>query len=301
MIKGLEILDFIKSDGTVYPLQSPPSRLVISNTGWGKPGDALSTTSGPYQHGVSPVSFRLIPRTIQISLQHTYANRSDYWSGRSQLLSQLSINNASPNAPVTGVLRLKYYENDLVKTRCLDVFLKNGLVYEQPENWQGFSIVENLEFEAENPIIYDPAVKTSTINSFTASLILPMTFPFVLGGYYGTSAITYTGTWESFPTIAVAGPATDFFIENLSTGAIIRLSYTISVGETVTFNLSYDSKTITNNFGQNLLPYLRGTDLTVFSLSHLVTGGINNFLVYLDGYAASTSIVLSYYNRYYGI
>lgn len=303
MIKDLEIIEFIKSDGTVYPLQSPPSRLVLSNTGWGKPADVFSVSSGPYQHGDTPISYRLSPRTIQMSIQHLYRNKQEYWAGRSTLLSQLGVNNASPNAPIKGTLRRKYYQDDLVKTRCLDVFLKNGLVYEKSEDWQGFSVIENLEFLANNPVIYDPATKTSVISSFSPALVLPFTFPFILGMSYGTVTITYTGTWESYPTLTIVGPATDFYIENVSTGSALRLSYPISAGETVTFNLSYDTKTVTNNLNDNLLPYIRNSDLESFALQYakIVTGGINSIYVALDGYAPVTTVTLSYTDKYYGI
>lgn len=294
-----ELLDFVKSDGTVYPLHSPPSRMVLSNIGWGKPGETFSKSSGPFQHGETPVSYRLSPRVVQLSVRHKFRTRQEYWAGRSSLLAELGINNASPNAPTKGVLRRKYYQDNLVKTRCLDVFLKNGLVFEQPEGWQEYSLVENLEFIADNPVIYDPLLKTSTISSFSASLVLPVTFPFILGSYYGSSTITYTGTWESYPTITVVGPATDFYIENLSTGAKIRLFYNVSAGETVTFDLSYDTKTVTNNLGQNLAEYLRDSDLSEFCITHLVSS--NLFLVSVDAYGTGTSVTLSYYNRYYGI
>jgi hypothetical protein len=303
MAKPNEFLDFIRSDGRVFPLQSPPSRLVLSNTGWGKPGENFSTSVGAYQHGSSPISYRLNPRTIQVAVSHRFKSRAAYWSGRSELLSQMGLNNANPNTPIEGVLRRKYYEDDLVKTRCLDVFLRNGLVYERPEAYQEFSIVENLEFVANNPIVYDPSAKTGTISTFTSSLVLPAPFPIVLGAYYGTRTITYIGTWESYPTITVVGPATDFYIQNLTTGAEIRLNYAISAGETVTFDLSYDKKLVYNNFGISLMPYIIESDLDQFAIlpSIQVTGGTNNFYVTLDGYAGSTLITLTYYNRYYGV
>lgn len=303
MAKMTELVDFIRSDGVVFPLQSPPSRFLLSNTGWGKPGETFSYSSGAFQHGESPISYRLSPRTISMAVSHRFKDRSEYWAGRSTLLSQMGLNNAGSNSPTEGTLRIKYYQDNLVKTRCLDVFLRNGLGYEKNDGWQEFSIVESLEFVAPDPVVYDPAIKTSTINTFSASLILPVTFPFILGAYYGSSTITYAGTWESYPTIAVTGPATDFYIENVTTGAKIRLNYSISAGETVTFDLSYDKKLVYNNFGISLTEFVRDSDLDQFALlpSIQVTGGINSIYVSLDGYAAATSAVLTYYDRYYGI
>lgn len=297
-------IQFIKSDGTVYNLHSMPTRAVRSMTGWGKPPEAWHEIAGPFQHGTTYVSYRLQPRTITLDLLHKYCSRSELYAGRSTLLDQMGIMNASPNAPVEGVLRWRYIQNDLYKVRDLDVYLSRGLGFQPLEAWRSWAVQESMEFIAPNPIIYEPVNRTLTINSFTSGLVLPVVFPFVLGAMVGTGSITYAGTWESYPTITITGPAVGVYIENSTTGNIIRLDYTVSAGETVTITLDYNYKTCSNQLGTNLLQYIStDSDMGDFAIQHdnIVTGGINNFTVYTIGATASTSIVLTYKNRYYGI
>lgn len=297
-------IQFIKSDGTIYQLHSPPTRAVRSMTGWGKPPEQWHEMSGPFQHGSTYVSYRLQPRTVALELLHQYCSRSELYAGRSTLLDQMGIMNASPNAPVPGVLRWRYIQNDLYVVRDLDVYTARGLGFQPLDGWRSWAVQEGMEFIAPNPVIYEPVDRTLTINSFTSGLVLPVVFPFVLGAMVGTGSITYTGTWESYPIITITGPAVGVYVENSTTGRIIRLDYTVSAGETVTITLEYNRKTCVNQLGTNLLQYISDdSDMGDFAIQHdnIVTGGINNFTVYTIGATASTSIVLTYKNRYYGI
>lgn len=297
-------IQFIKSDGTVYNLHSMPTRAVRGMTGWGKPPEAWHEISGPFQHGTTRVSYRLQPRTITLDLLHKYCSRSELYSGRSVLLDQMGLNNASPNAPLEGVLRWRYIENELYKVRDLDVYLSRGLGFQPLEAWRNWAVQESLEFIASNPVIYEPVNRTSTISTFTSTLRYPVTFPFVLGAVYGTSTVVYGGTWESFPTITVTGPASDLYIINSTTGSFIRLMYTVSLGETVTITLAYNNRAVTNNLGRNLLGYV-SDDSTFgdFNLQpdNIVAGGSNVLGVWLTGDSATTSVVFTYKNRYYGV
>lgn len=303
-VKSWEELQFVKSDGTVYNLIAPPTRNVLNMEGWGKPPERFHTISGPYQQGDSVISYRLKPRTISLELVNREPSRDEWMYRRSQLLDQMGINNASPNSPVPGVLRWHFIQDNTYKIRALDVFLTRGLVYTPLSDWRSHSLVESLEFTANNPIVYDPTVKTLTINSFTSQLRFNMTYPFVLGTSVGSGNITYVGTWESYPTIIITGPAGGIYIENVTTGKKLRLDYTVSIGETVTITLTYENKTIVNDLGQSLINYLsEDSDLVDFSLqsSNIVSGGINSFYVYLSGPGATTSVVFSYTDKYYGV
>lgn len=299
-----ELIQFIKSDGTVFDLNSPPSRGILNMSGWGKPPDERHTISGPYQHGETMVSYRLKPRPISMDIVHKYTSRSELLAGRSNLLNQMGLNNASSNAPVAGTLRWEFFENGVHKIRCLDVFLSKGLGFTPLNGWREWTVAEGLEFTAHNPVVYDPTDRTSVISTYTATLIFPVTFPFVLGTSYGTSTITYTGTWEDHPTITITGPAVGIYIENLGTGKKIRLDYTISLGETVTLVLGYNNITVTNNLNDDLLSYVSDdSDLGEFSILYdpVLTGGTNIIVVYTIGATATTTFTFTYHNRYYGI
>lgn len=299
-----EEIQFIKSDGTVYDLHSPPVRAVMNMTGWGKPPETNYTTTGPFQHGQTWISYRLNPRTISLELAHKYCSRSEWHTGRSTLLEQMGLNNSSPNSPLHGVLRWAYVENEVYITRDLDVRLARGLGFTPLNSWREWSVLESMEFVADNPIIYDPISTSSAITTFTSALRFPITFPFFLGCEWGSATITYEGTWETYPTITITGPAAGVYIENESTSKLIRLDYSISLGETVTIVLSYNTKTVTNNLGQNLMEYItEDSNLGEFTLQPdpIVTGGDNDILVIVMGNTAATSVTLTYYDRFYGI
>jgi hypothetical protein len=273
-------------------------------TGWGKPPEQIHTIAGPYQHGNSVLSYRLTPRTISMELVTRECSRDEWFNRRSRLLDQMGLNNALPNAPVPGVLRWHFIENNVYKRRDLDVFLTRGLAYEPLSNWRSHSLVENLEFTANNPVIYDPTPKSSVISTWTDELIFPATFPIVLGASYGTVSITYAGTWESFPTIVIAGPASGIYIENVSTGYFLRLDYNISVGETVTITLTYNARSVINNLGQSLIEHMsEDSSLGNFTLQtdEIVAGGVNIFYVYTISPDTTTRVTLNYLDRYYGI
>jgi hypothetical protein len=299
-----ESIQFIKSDGTVYELNSPPSRGVLDMTGWGKPNEQFDMITGPFQHGETPLGYRLSPRSITLTLVHAYCSRTELLNGRSTLLDQMGINNASPNSPVAGTLRWAYQVGNTYVTRDLKVFLRKGFGFAPLDGWQNWAVIESIEFYAPDPTIYDPAVKTTTINTFTATLTYPMTFPFTLGSHVGTATIAYTGTWETYPIIRATGPLATVEIVNATTGKKIELDYILSLGEYVDFDLNYGQKTVLNNFGMDVSGYVLDTsDLADFSIVHdpVVAGGNNVINVYTIAATTGSAVSLAYYNRYYGI
>lgn len=294
---------FITPDGETFSLHVPPDRAVSNAEGWGHAPVNYKTTAGPYQHGESIVGSRLEPRSVTLTHRWNGCSRSEFWNHRGSILNTLRTSRTDYNNPVPGILRRIYFENGTRKIRDLDCALVAGLGFTTLPGSQLFDYQETLEFLAWNPIIYDPTLQTSTISSWTGSLILPFTFPFVLGCYYGSVNITYNGTWEELPTIEIDGPANDVYIENQDIGRGFGLDYHISTGETVTIDLSYAEKTITNNFGVNLIEHLTNDDLGEFSLqpAPLVTGGVNTIWVSLFGQTTDTEVRVKYYNRYIGI
>jgi hypothetical protein len=297
-----QLISYIYGDESIY-LHSPPSRVIVNMSGWGNPNSNVRSISTPYQHGETVVSYRLTPRTITLDLIYKGKSRSDWYDERSKLIDRMGLNNTFPNLPSLGTLRWEFLQNDVYVTRDLDCYLNRGLRYDNSLHWHEHGIRENLEFIALDPTIYDPLQVTETIDSFTEELILPMEFPFVLGTDVGTATITYTGTWTSYPIIEIDGPTEDFYLENTATGSILRLDYFISTGETVTFDLTPGSRSVTNQLGTNLIQYILDSDLNTFAIEHdpIVAGGVNTFLMYLINTGATTEVRINYFNRYYGI
>lgn len=294
---------YISPDGLTLNLHDPPTRTVLEMEGWGMSPAEISTTAGPFQHGVSPVSVRLAPRTIRAVVRHNGNCRNKYWEIRSNLINRLRLNRSSVNLPEPGQLRHIYFCDGTKYVRDMDVMLTGGAVFNETRHWDAYSVQEELQFVAHNPVLYDPTAHTTTLASWTGALVLPFTFPFLLGTSYASTTINYVGTWESYPTISITGPARDPFIYNTTTEKKIGLAYDIVGGETVTFNLGYDQKTVSNNFGQSLNGYISAnSDMSDFCIQPepLVTSGTNVIRVYIGNYTSHTSASLTYYDRFVG-
>ncbi len=307
--KVVDLLQFITPDGNKYDLHNVPKRAVTLVEGFGLPPQVINSTSGPYQHGEDVLSYRLSPREVNVTIRHNACSKDAYWTYRDTLIDTLGLQRTDPNNPTEGTLRRIYYINGVRKTRDLKVLLTGGLKYVAPPNdrWDQWGINEELVFKAHNPILYDPTQITSTISTFTSTLRFPFTWPFVLGNFSGSATINYAGTWYEFPTIEIVGPATDITIHNITTDKYIRLSGTISAGETVTINLTYGAKTVTGQYGEDLMGYVTPeSNLGDFCLMHdpLVSNGTNVINVYtLDASSSApvTTVRIKYYNRYIGI
>ncbi len=120
--------------------------------------------------------------------------------------------------------------------------------------------------------------------------------------------IIYEGTWNAFPTIDVTGPWDNFTITNGATLETLDFGYNIAAGETVTFDLAYGVKSVTNQSGTNLIGSLStDSDLASFHLTpdaEVTTGladGVNPMTVTGTNLDENSILVLSWYTRYIGI
>jgi hypothetical protein len=116
---------------------------------------------------------------------------------------------------------------------------------------------------------------------------------------------TYTGTWQTFPLIYITGPMQGPVIRNLSTGEYIALDYSVSGGEVVTITLDYGNKTVTNNFGVNLIGIVTSdSDLATFHIAPAPEAVHGENIIRVIGGGAIigvTKVELWYYTRYIGI
>ena len=120
--------------------------------------------------------------------------------------------------------------------------------------------------------------------------------------------ITYLGTWNSFPTLEVTGPWDNFTITNGATLETLDFGYNISAEETVTFDLAYGVKSVTNQNGTNLIGSLStDSDLATFHFTadaEITTGladGVNPIAVTGNNLTGNSSLVISWFTRYIGI
>jgi hypothetical protein len=309
-----EKIQYISPDGVVFDLQDPPDRHVLLYEGDGMADMDYGTTSGPYQHGDTVTEVRLVPRTIDVVIRQNGCDRDAYWEIRTLVDNMLRPNRTDMNAPIPGVLRRVTNDGTV---RDLDVFVSKGPTYTWSHGgWDEFSISESLRFTAHNPVLYDPVELYATlVNLFVfppthIDLVFPMQFPFFFGGPQGSIveqsiAITYLGNWESYPTIRVQGPATDFKIVHQQLGDMISFAgYTIAEDEFITIDLNYARKTVMSSLGGSWLGKVSDdSTLTAFRIEAdpVVPGGLNTFDVSLTQGNISTQVIMFYKNRFEGL
>lgn len=299
-----QLIQYIRPDGTIINLNSPPRRLARNMSGWGYPPLNIHQIAGPYQHGTSVLGYRFQPRTITLDLMFTGVSRHEWWGERTKLISRMGLQTTNPNYTELGTLRWEYVENSVIKQRDVDCYLNRGLLYSPNPQWREWGLVESLEFVAADPIIYDPTQVTVTVGPYVEQLVLPMEFPFILGVIGATESITYTGSWATFPIIEVDGPTNGVYIENSTLEYNIRMDYFIDTGVTVTFDLSLGAKTVTDNLGNNLINYVSpDSNLAQFVIEQdpFAPGGLNDFIIYLSDTDTPTEVRIKYYTRYIGI
>lgn len=291
-------LEFVTADGEKYKFDAHPSKMQWNLSGFGLSSYEIQTTQHPYQHGLTPLSYRLGTRNINLTLRHSGCTWDAYRANRISFVEAFRINRSNPLVP--GTLWYTYLVNGDKTVRCVDCILNlSESLFTSLPGWQLYTFQENLTFTCYDPILYDPTLASSTISTFTSTLILPVTFPFTLGCVTGSANITYTGTWETPLTIVITGPAYYVTLIHRETGARINLNYAISSGETVTIDCK--EVTVVNNYGDNLFTYLVNSDIINFGIQPSPLVSANHIDAYLIGNTATTSISLRYYNRYIGI
>jgi hypothetical protein len=247
--------------------------------------------TGPFQHGKTIYDYRLEPRIIQLVFRENAQNRQGYWDVRANILNFLRINRQSTTGFNLGTLR-KITPNGA--KRDINVIVEQGPEFRAREvgRWDEWSILETVRFIAPDPTFYDPAVVSAT---HVAG-----------GGAIADFAITYPGTWLAYPSIVVTGPIDDLVITNVETGEVLDLTgYILAAGRTITFDLTFGQKTVTESVAGNIIGFLTDdSDLTTFHLATdpEVAGGLNTIEV--AGSAINngvTSVQFDYYTRYIGI
>lgn len=306
-MRQVEFDHYIAPDGKVYNFHNLDDRFLMSFEGMGMPTVEYIEQQGPFQHGVSLLDYRLQKRIIQYVHRRNTCDRQTLWETRWDILDALRPNRQVLNSFALGKLRKRLPGGYL---RDIDVSIENGPTFgaRDLESWDEFGFTETIRFIAPDPTFYDPTLRTATWSiSITNRLVFPETFPFLFESSVidNDIAITYPGTWLSFPTIVITGPMKGPIITNETTGEKIHLQYDISSGETVTINLAFGNKTVVNNHNVNLIGLIStDSDTTTFHIAPdpEAAGGINTFNVVAGGgLAGVSSVVMTYYDRYIGI
>lgn len=299
----------------VYRFGNRPDRILQSFTGMGMPGITYITQSGPNQPGETILSFALEPRYIQyVHARAGACDRQEYWENRQNIGTLLSPARQSATATRYELGRLRVVLPNGAM-RDIDAVIQDGplFVARDPSRWMETTFIETLRFRCPDPTWYDPVrVDTTWGIEIYAGLIFyeatdypnHLTFPdnalFGADAVYASTDITYTGTWFGYPTITITGPIAAPNVQNVTLSQKIALDYDVAAGEIVTINTTYGRKSVTNNFGDNLIGTLTNDSSLEFFLAHdpWATGGVNQLTCSGSGATVATSVVLSCYTRY---
>jgi len=302
-------------ESQLFNLHDAHVKFIFSGTGRGMPPIEYITERGPLQHGESLIDYRLRPRIITMVTRRKFPCRQDYWDGRDDLLDSLRPNRQAIGQFNPGVLRKILPDGS---TRDIEVMIESGPAFEPRalDRWDERAFTEILRFVAHDPTFYDPVthaeqwvliVEDNLIfyeaPAYTDRAVFPIWFTWArtISAY---ADITYIGTWLSHPTIVVTGPATNPLIRNVTTDERLELAYTVAAGEIVTFVMQYGNKSVMNQWGDNLLPYLTtDSDLATFHLEPDpgAPGGVNQMYVFCSNATLATQVVIYWHTRYIGI
>lgn len=307
----IEFTEYHSPDGQVLKFDDL-YRFLVSDTGYGMPGINYISQQGPYQHGNTIYDYRLQPRVIQLLFRENACSREEYWNKRANVLNILR-----PNRQVSGEFNLGTLRKILPDTskRDINVLVEEGPAFaaRDPSKWDEWSYQETLRFIAPDPTFYDPDMITTAPwqPSSSDQLVLPVTFDdssivFTAVGGFGAIEVNYVGTWLTYPTIYISGPFQDPIITNYATGEKIDMTgYHVALGDTVTINLQFGYKTITNIAGTNLIGYVStDSDLATFHIAPdpESPSGYNNIVFEGSGFVVGETLLrLSYYTRYIAI
>lgn len=300
-----EDITYISPAGEVYPLSvpAPVGRWVIGASGLGTPPLEYAVTRGPAQNGVTVRDFFLLPRVIQLLIRQQFCGRGQWWDGRASILDALRPNRQLiATAAVPGTLR--FTRSDGSK-RSISAFLESGPNFEPSQigRWDEWAFQEVLRFVCHDPLFFDPAEQAALFTG-GEQLVFPIVFPITFGSFGGLTAITYAGTWASYPTITLTGPMSDPRIENVTTGEVIQFDFDIPAGVAVTVTLTYGQKTVTDSLGNNLIGVVTpASDLATFHLAAApeAPGGMNQVQVNASGTSVNSAVALTWYSRFFGI
>lgn len=198
-------------------------------------------------------------------------------TSESNLIAAIRNLRAQMNA-VAGNGTMQYTAYDGV-IRQLTCRLLSGLEGDESSGNRGPSwIIAPLIFQADDPFWYD---QNSTTNTYTT---------------FGGFSISNTGDVEFWPKWTINGPLTSLTLTNSTTGQAFTITLSMINTDVLTIDTTPGVKTV----------LLNGTTseysaLSVSSVLWSFATGSNSVAITIAGTGASTSIQLSYKQRYLGV
>lgn len=287
-------------DGVEYVLSNGSDRFVVATPGeWGIVPIEYLTQRAYKQQGLTEVGYRVNPRPFIVNFRHNGCSRDQYWQIRGALINVLRPNR---NGQLTYKVRLSTGEFRSIVGRSTSPTFPEVSV----DQWDEYGFSEMLQFEAFDPIWYDPAQITYVVDNDPADeLAFDIAFDgdgiYFGGDSYGIASISYTGTWYSYPVIRITAPFSQVTLSQIQTGASVTITTGVSSGY---IDFDFENQTITDNNGNNLWGYLTGdSDVQQFRLEPdpIVPNGLNEINIFLPGATGATTVSIMYNTRYIGI
>lgn len=280
-----ERLQYVDADGDVLELSDLPGVRALGDSGLEMPPTAMVEDLVPGQPGAQLRDVRIGVRDAVLPF---YLNDTTDLRGLLRSLAQ-RMN------PQRGDGRLRHTAVDGT-SRDLICRYSGGLEGSRVSgqagpNWRRGALM----FRAHDPFWYDTDPATTTYTTGTASTFLGTFLPIHLASdtVLGEQTVTNDGDVETWPVWTIAGPATAITLTNVTTGAVIDLPITLTVGQSVTVDTRPFRKTVRRDDGTNLYGQLAAGS-ALWSLPE----GASTVNVEVSGSTADSFVTLVYYRRY---
>lgn len=153
-----------------------------------------------------------------------------------------------------------------------------------------------LAFTAHDPYWYDPSPAEQSFSVTDTPDFFPI-LPVRLTSseLVADGVATNSGSVDAWPVWTITGPGSSITLRNLTTSKFLTLDgVTLQAGESAVIDTRPGYRTVTQNDGTNLYPYL-----TLFSTLWPLARGANSVRLEMTGVDAAVSeLTLSYYQRY---
>lgn len=285
-----EIITWVRPNGSAISLSDETKYEVLLGTrGFYMPPISFVEDEVPLQHGSRVRKVRVKPRDIDVPLAIRGADETELRNNERILLRALN--------PLKGDGKLKVtsYDGSIRELQCR---YSGGLEIEENSDtvWNhGKKAI--VIFHAADPFWYGVETQVKTFNPGQPATFFPF-FPLRItsSSVFADTSIDNEGDIEAWPEWIITGPGENIVLRNLTTGEVTNLGTTsLETDESITINTKEYEKTITKNDGTNL--YGEQTDE---SSLWALQDGINNIRIEMANTSNSSSVQLTYRNRYWG-
>ncbi|WP_129692313.1 phage distal tail protein [Gottfriedia acidiceleris] len=278
---------WIDANGTEYSFDTSNMKVLLGMRGKFMPPIEYVEDEIPLQPGAVLRAFKVKPRDIDIPL---FIKASSEIELRNLVRSTLRMVN-----PLKRDGQIKVVSSD-GSQRVLNCRYTGGFEGDEGQENSGILWQKTLlTFRAFDPFWYDSSTVVQTFTTGQPATFFPF-FPLRLSSstVFADIAINNRGDVETYPEWIVKGPGDGIVIRNLTTGEVINLNTTLSIGETLIINTKPLKKSIKKTDGTNLFSS-QSDDSSFWALQP----GQNSIRIEMSNATTDSSVQLSYTPRYW--